>query len=118
MKSGEESTHIGRSVTIHGELSGEEDLFFDGTLEGTVTLAANRLTVGPNARVKADLTVRDLVVYGVVDGNVRAAGRIELRQSAVLNGDLFASRLSIEENASVKGRVELTGNPAAARPGE
>lgn len=117
MPSVEESTRIGRSVTIHGELTGEEDLFFDGTLEGSVNLAGGRLTVGPNAHVKADLTVRDLVVYGVVDGNVRATNRIELRQSAMLTGDLSASRLSIEENASVKGRVELTGKPPAAGVG-
>ena len=107
------STHIGKSVTIHGQLSGDEDLVLDGTLEGSVTLTDHRLTVGPNAHIKADLIVRDLVVYGVVEGNVRATGRIELRQSAVLTGDLFASRLSIEENASVVGRVELTGKPAA-----
>lgn len=114
MNSAPESTHIGKSVTIHGQLSGDEDLVLDGTLEGSVTLTDHRLTIGPNARVKADLTVRDLVVYGVVEGNVRATGRIELRQSAVLHGDLFASRLSIEENASVVGRVELTGKPAPA----
>ena len=110
-----ESTHIGKSVTIHGDLSGKEDLFFDGTLEGTVMLADSRLTVGPNGRIKADLTIRDLVVYGVVEGNVRATGRIDLRQTATLTGDLFASRLSIEESASIVGRVELTGR--SANPG-
>ena len=102
---------IGRSVTIRGELSGGEDLFMDGTLEGTVSLAESRLTVGPNARIAADLHVRDLIVFGLVDGNVHASGRIELRQSAVVNGDIVASRLSIEENATIKGRVELTGQP-------
>lgn len=110
------STHIGKSVTIHGDLSGDEDLIFDGTLEGTVSLPGSSLTVGANARMKGDIAVQDLIVYGIVEGNVRAAGRIELRQSARMNGDLFASRLSIEENASVMGRVELTGKPAA--PGE
>ena len=115
MKPVEGSTLIGKSVTIRGELSGSEDLFMDGTLEGTVTLAESRLTVGPNARVKADLTVKDLIVFGLVDGNVHATGRIELRQSAVVNGDIVASRLSIEENATIKGRVELTG-PAQATP--
>jgi cytoskeletal protein CcmA (bactofilin family) len=114
MNSAEMSTHIGRSVTIHGDLTGEEDLLFDGTLEGSVNLASGMLTIGPNAHVKGDLTVRDLVVYGVVEGNVRATNKIELRQSAKLTGDLTASRLSIEESASVKGRVELTGKPPVA----
>ncbi len=84
----------------------------DGILEGTVTLTESRLTVGPNARIKADLQVRDLIVFGVVDGNINATGRMELRQSAVVNGDVVASRLSIEENATIKGRVELTGQSA------
>lgn len=111
MNPAEGSTLIGKSVTIRGELSGSEDLFLDGKFEGTVTLADSRLTVGPNAVITADLQVRDLIVFGVVKGNVHASGRIELRQSAVVNGDILASRLSIEESASVHGRVELTGQP-------
>ena len=114
MKPAEGSTLIGKSVTIRGELSGSEDLFLDGQFEGTVTLSDSRLTVGPNASVKADLHVRDLIVFGVVDGNVHATGRIELRQTAVVNGDIFASRLSVEESASIRGRVELTGRTAPA----
>ncbi len=114
MKPAEGSTLIGKSVAIRGELSGSEDLFLDGMFEGTVTLTDSRLTVGPNAQVKADLHVRDLIVFGVVDGNVHATGRIELRQTAIVNGDIFASRLSVEESASIRGRVELTGRTAPA----
>lgn len=109
MNTTSDAAHIGKSVTIHGDLSGNEDLVFDGTLEGTVTLPESRLTIGANAHLKGDVTVRDLVIYGVLEGNVRATGRIELLQSARMTGDLSASRLSIEESASVKGRVELTG---------
>ena len=109
MKTAEGSTLIGKSVSIRGQLSGSEDLFLDGMFEGTILLEESRLTVGPNAVVTADLKVRDLIVFGTVDGNVHATGRIELRQTAVVNGDIFASRLSIEESASVRGRVELTG---------
>jgi cytoskeletal protein CcmA (bactofilin family) len=97
-------------------LSGKEDLYMDGTVEGTITLSESRLTVGPNARVLADLDVHDLIVYGFVEGNIRAAGRIELRESAVVKGDLVAERLSIEENASIKGKVELSeAVPGTAR---
>ncbi len=116
MKPAEGSTLIGKSVSIRGELSGSEDLFLDGKFEGTVTLEDSRLTIGPNASVTADLHVRDLIVFGLVDGNVHATGRIELRQSAVVNGDIFASRLSIEESASVRGRVELTGQALPGQP--
>jgi cytoskeletal protein CcmA (bactofilin family) len=108
MKPAEGSTVIGRSVTIRGELSGNEDLYMDGIVEGTITLPGSRLTVGPNARVMADLDARDVVIYGFVEGNIRATGRIELRESAEVQGDIAAERLSIEENASIKGRVELT----------
>ena len=114
MKPAEGSTLIGKSVTIRGELSGSEDLFLDGQFEGTVNLTDSRLTVGPNANVTADLHVRDLIVFGIVDGNIHATGRIELRQSAIVNGDIFASRLSVEESASIRGRVELTGHAAPA----
>ena len=108
MKAAEDSTLIGKSVSIRGELSGSEDLFLDGKFEGTVTLNDSRLTIGPNATITADLHVRDLIVFGVVEGNVHATGRIELRQSSVVTGDIFAARLSIEESASVRGRVDLT----------
>jgi cytoskeletal protein CcmA (bactofilin family) len=118
MNAAEGSTHIGKSVSIRGELIGSEDLVLDGKFDGSITLSDSRLTVGPNAHVTADLNVRDVIVFGLVEGNIHASGRIELRQSAVVNGDLFAGRLSIEESASVRGRVELVGNavPAAAEP--
>jgi cytoskeletal protein CcmA (bactofilin family) len=108
MKPVEGSTIIGKSVTIRGEVSGKEDLYLDGLLEGTITLPDSRLTIGPNARITADLSAGDVVIYGFVEGNIRAAGRIELRDSAVVKGDIVAERLSIEENASIKGKVELT----------
>ena len=114
MKPVEDSTVIGKSVTIRGELSGSEDLFLDGEIQGTITLPGNRLTVGPNARVLADLNVRDLVVFGQIDGKIIASGRAELRKTAIVNGDILAGRLSIEESASLKGRVEIIGQQAAS----
>ena len=114
MQPAEGSTMIGKSVTLRGELSGSGDLYLDGTFEGTVTLEESRLTIGPNARVKAEVRVRDLIIFGVVEGNMHVAGRIELRQSANLTGDVVASRMSVEENASIHGRVELTGQAASA----
>jgi cytoskeletal protein CcmA (bactofilin family) len=117
MKQAEGSTVIGKSVTIRGELSGSEDLFMDGEIDGTITLTESRLTVGPNARIRADVNVQDVVVFGRIEGNVRATGRLELRQSASIVGDIQAGRLSIEESASLRGRVELTDSvPVAQRP--
>jgi cytoskeletal protein CcmA (bactofilin family) len=108
MKPAEGSTVIGRSVTIQGELSGKEDLYMDGVVEGTISLPESRLTVGPNARVLADVAARDVVIFGLVEGNIRATGRVELRESGVMKGDLVAGRLSIEENATIKGKVEVS----------
>ena len=107
MKPAEGSTVIGKSVVVRGDISGQEDLYLDCDIEGTITLSDNRLTLGPDARIVADVTVRDLVVFGRLTGNVHATGRVDLRQSASVTGDIIAGRLSIEESAMLKGRVEL-----------
>jgi cytoskeletal protein CcmA (bactofilin family) len=115
MKPAEGSTVIGRSVTIRGELTGNEDLFMDGDIEGTITLPGSRLTIGPNARILADIHGFDIIVFGTVSGNIHASGRLDLRQSASVVGDIFAGRLSIEESATIKGRVELKAtDPSSA----
>jgi cytoskeletal protein CcmA (bactofilin family) len=85
----------------------------DGDIEGSITLTESQLTVGPNARVHADVNVRDIVVFGQLTGNVKATGRVDLRQSAFVSGDILAGRLSIEESAVLKGRVELKGSSEA-----
>jgi cytoskeletal protein CcmA (bactofilin family) len=113
MKPAEGSTVIGKSVVIRGDLSGNEDLYMDGDIEGSITLTESQLTVGPNARVHADVNVRDIVVFGHLTGNVKATGRVDLRQSAFVSGDILAGRLSIEESAILKGRVELKGSSEA-----
>jgi cytoskeletal protein CcmA (bactofilin family) len=116
MKPAEGSTVIGKSVIIRGGLSGNEDLFIDGDVEGTVTLPESRLTIGPNARVKADVSAREVVIFGHLTGNVQATGRVDLRQSALVNGDILAGRLSIEESAVLTGRVELKITAEAPKP--
>ncbi len=110
MKPSEGATVIGQSIIIHGELSGSEDLFLDGTIDGTLRFPGNRLTVGPNARVLAEIHAQEIIIFGHVTGNVYASGRVDLRQSASLIGDISASRLSIEENATIRGRADLTGD--------
>src|SRR6185437_16024551 len=105
MKPAEGSTVIGKSVVVRGDISGQEDLYLDCDIEGTITLPDNRLTIGPEARIVADVTVRDLVVFGRLTGNVQATGRVDLRQSASLTGDIVAGRLSSEVSAILKGRV-------------
>jgi cytoskeletal protein CcmA (bactofilin family) len=112
MKPAEGSTTIGKSVVIRGDISGKEELYLDCDIEGSITLPDNRLTLGADARVVANVTVGDLIVFGRLKGNVHATGRVDLRQSASVTGDIIAGRLSIEESAMFKGRVELKTSEA------
>jgi cytoskeletal protein CcmA (bactofilin family) len=102
------SARIGKSVVIRGEVKGAEDLTIDGRVEGTVTLTESRLTIGPNADVAADLTARDILIQGAVQGNIVASGRVELRAGSVVVGDVRALRLAVEDNAVFRGKVDLT----------
>ena len=104
------AARIGKSIVIRGEVKGGEDLIIDGRVEGTVQLAENRLTVGPNADVAADLSARDVLVLGKVKGNINASGRVELRAGCQLVGDIRAYRLVVEDNAGVRGKVDLSPN--------
>ena len=108
---------IGKSVIICGEVKGSEDLIVDGRVEGTVTLSESRLTIGPNANVQSDLTARDVLILGQVQGNVVASGRVELRAGCSVQGDIRALRLAGEDNAVFRGKVDLTQGAAKARDG-
>lgn len=102
------SARIGRTIVISGEVKGSEDLILDGRVEGIVNLAESRLTIGPNADIAADLTARDVLIQGKVQGNIVASGRVELRAGCNLQGDIRALRLAIEDNALFRGKVDLT----------
>jgi cytoskeletal protein CcmA (bactofilin family) len=108
-------TVIGKGICIRGEISGAEDFFLDGMIEGTIILEQNRLTVGPNGLAQADIITGDLVVFGRVEGSVKASTRAELKRTASFTGDLTASRLSIEDNASMQGYVDLSQTLALAK---
>jgi cytoskeletal protein CcmA (bactofilin family) len=99
---------IGKTVVICGEVKGSEDLIVDGRVEGTVSLSESRLTIGPNANVAADLTAKDILIMGQVQGNLVASGRVELRGGCQVEGDIRALRLAVEDNAVFRGKVDLT----------
>jgi cytoskeletal protein CcmA (bactofilin family) len=102
-----EIAHIGKSVVIKGELSGSEDLYLDGQVEGSIDLRNHSLTVGPNGKVKANVSAKGVVIQGKLDGSVTASDRVEVRQSAVVTGDVTTQRISIEEGAFLKGKVDI-----------
>ncbi len=99
---------IGKSIVICGEVKGSEDLIVDGRVEGTVNLAESRLTIGPSANVAANLSAKDILVLGQVKGNLAASGRVELRAGCLVEGDIRALRLAVEDNAVFRGKVDLT----------
>jgi cytoskeletal protein CcmA (bactofilin family) len=102
-----EMAHIGKSVIIRGELSGSEDLYLDGEVEGNISLMEHNLIVGPNGRVRANIIAKDVVVHGKVDGNVQGHDRVELKKSAVLSGDISTQRIVIEDGAFFKGAIDI-----------
>ncbi|HXZ26438.1 MAG TPA: polymer-forming cytoskeletal protein [Terriglobales bacterium] len=103
-----EVASIGKSVLIKGELSGSEDLYLDGEVEGNVELRDHSLIIGPNGRVRANIHARDVVIHGKVDGNVYGNERVELKKSAILVGDISTQRIVIEDGAYFKGAIDIT----------
>lgn len=108
--------HIGKSVVVKGELSGSEDLYLDGEVEGSIDLQDHSLTIGPHGRVRANVKARDVVVHGKVDGNVQGTDRVELKRSAVLTGDIHTQRIVIEDGAFFKGAIDIKKDAPKAVP--
>lgn len=102
-----EVTRIGKSIVIKGELSCSEDLYIDGQVEGTIDPKGDRLTVGPNGNVKADVTACVVVVQGTPEGNIRASDRVDLKESAIVVGNIATQRISIDEGEYLKGSVNI-----------
>jgi cytoskeletal protein CcmA (bactofilin family) len=121
------TARLGTSLHVKGEISGNEDLHIDGSVEGLVQLDDRKLTVGASAKLTADVVAREVVVYGSVKGNLRARDRIEIKKDGSVVGDLTTARIMIEDGAYFKGSIEIdrtaAGNekdaekPAFARTG-
>ena len=92
-----EQATIGKSLVIKGEVSGSESLYIDGRVEGSINLPGNRVTVGRNGVVSANISAREIVVLGKVRGNMNASDRVDVRNEGSLTGDVVAQRISIED---------------------
>jgi cytoskeletal protein CcmA (bactofilin family) len=97
---------ITQGIRIKGEITGKEDLFVDGTLEGKLDLAGASVTVGPNGKVKADIAAREIVVRGQVDGKLDGTERVQLWSTGRVAGEVKTERLAIEDGAVLRGKVE------------
>jgi cytoskeletal protein CcmA (bactofilin family) len=98
---------LGSSLHVKGDIIGTEDLLIDGSVEGLIQLDERKLTVGKTAKLTADISARDVVVYGYVKGNVRAKGRIEIRKDGSVMGNLTTAQIMIDDGADFKGSIEI-----------
>jgi cytoskeletal protein CcmA (bactofilin family) len=98
---------IGKSLVIKGEVTGSESLYIDGRVEGSISLAGNRVTIGRNGVVAANINAREIVVLGKVRGNLTASDRVDIRSDGSLTGDVVAARISIEDGAFFKGGIDI-----------
>lgn len=114
-----EQATIGKGLYVKGEITGTESLFIDGKIEGSINLPGNRVTVGRNGQVTANVTAREVVILGKIRGNVNASDRVDIRAEGSLAGDVAAARISIEDGAYFKGGIDIKKpetKPEAAKP--
>src|ERR1700687_5918982 len=102
-----EQATIGRSVVIKGEVSGTESLYIDGRIEGTVNFAEHRVTIGRNGSVAANISAREVVILGKVQGNIQCSDRLDIRSEGALTGDVVTQRISVEDGVILKGSVQV-----------
>lgn len=113
----QQSSMLGRSVVIKGELAGKEDLMIEGQFEGTIDVAEHTVTVGSQGQVKSEIRARQVVVHGSVAGKITAREKIEIRRTGNVVGDLVAAGVAIEDGAYFKGSIEILreGRPETQR---
>ncbi|MCC6163698.1 MAG: polymer-forming cytoskeletal protein [Acidobacteria bacterium] len=111
--------NIGKSVIIKGELSGSEDLTIEGQVEGKIELNNNTLTIGTNAKIKAQVFAKAVVVLGEVTGNITASEKVDIRDNGSVDGDITSPKVAIAEGAHFRGAIDMNrgGAKAEAKPG-
>ena len=109
---------IGQSVVVKGDLSAAEDLTIEGQVQGKIELDRNVLTIGTAGRIEAQILARVVIVKGKVKGTITATEAINIRETASVEGELAAPKVSISEGAFFRGRVDMerpTGEPLPAK---
>lgn len=113
---GHEMANIGKSISIKGDVIGDEDTVLEGRVEGRVSLKNHHLTIGPNGDVQGEVSAKQVTVVGKIAGNVIASERIEVRESGRIQGDLVAPRLLVAEGAVINGAITMKDTGALAQP--
>ncbi len=106
--------NIGKSISINGDLTGEEDLVVEGKVQGKIDLPANELTIGANGDVRAEVHAKTVLVVGRVAGNISASDRVEIQSTGVVEGDIRTPRLIVQEGAVLNGTIEMATKEAGA----
>jgi cytoskeletal protein CcmA (bactofilin family) len=109
-----DASHVSRGICIKGEVTGSSDLLLDGQVEGTVRLGGACVTLGPNSRARANVSAREIIVEGALEGSLEARERVQIRRSGRVTGNVTSPRLAIEEGAVLRGHVEMAA-PGSAR---
>jgi cytoskeletal protein CcmA (bactofilin family) len=102
---------ISQGIKIKGEVTGSEDLFVDGQVDGKLNLTNGSLTIGPNGNVKADVTAREVIVRGKIEGKVSGRDKVQLWSTGQVTGEVTTDRLAIEDGAMLRGKVEAGKHP-------
>ncbi|NIR32167.1 MAG: polymer-forming cytoskeletal protein [Gammaproteobacteria bacterium] len=114
-----EPAMIGTSISIRGDVAGEEDLIVQGRVEGTIKLPQNSVTVGKDGQIKANIHAKAIEVEGRMEGDLQADEQVVVRRSARVEGNISAPRVALEDGCKFRGSVEMDMGPAAEeRPKE
>ena len=106
---------MGKSVIFKGEMVSSEDMSLDGRVEGTIDVRDHRLTIGPDADIRADITAHTITIYGAVTGAIKASGRVDIRETGSVSGDITAPRVAMAEGAEVHGRIDTLATRESRR---
>jgi cytoskeletal protein CcmA (bactofilin family) len=113
------ANNFGKAVRVEGKIISREDVYVDGQVEGAIELIEAKVTVGPNGRVKATISAREVVIIGAVQGDVTATDKVDIRKDAQLEGNITTARISIEDGAVFKGSIDIRKpdpKPAVSHP--
>jgi cytoskeletal protein CcmA (bactofilin family) len=106
---------VGKSVLFRGDLIGLEDMVIDGRVEGTIELRENKLTVGPDAHIQADIVAKVVTVLGAVVGTITATEAVDIRETGSVEGNITTRRLAMADGAVVRGQIDTGTSRAADR---
>lgn len=98
---------IGPTLVFKGELSADEDLIIEGTIEGTIAHHKKNLTIGAKGRVSADIHASSVLVEGQLDGDIHSDGLVSLAKGATVNGNIYCARLVLQDGSRFNGKVEM-----------